>query len=554
MSIPSIFERNLLALSANHPELGRLISRTPAGRSVELIESRSGLKVPVHRIGERSVKTHSTVDPQKEARRFFHSYGGSGYLVFLGLGGGYHIRPFADSSDPARIVIVEEELSFVRAVLEQIDMRPILLDPRVRLLVGQSASAIKSFLLSDYLPAIYGDLRTVPLRPAVEAGGRYYPDLVRSIRELIGTVADDYTVQAQFGKKWYVNTLANLPAVQGSAVTLRPVQRVFITGAGPSLESQISELRAIRDSGFLIASDTSLPALRSHGITPDLVLSIDCQLVSYHHFLRGMPDGVPLLLDLASPPVLTRLSRCCAFFASSHPLSLYLSAHWRPLPQIDISGGNVSHAAVSVARFLGARQVVLLGVDFSYPEGKAYSRGTYLYPLFRSQESRLAPLDSLFLALILKNASIMKDRIEGSLRYTTRPLIGYKERLERYLRDWDAEVVALPGRGVPLELQPGDRGVQRREGRILAAGAPNADWRSFLHRYLQDLEALPGPSPPISRYLYELDEGQRSLWLTLYPAAAAFREHDGQDTMREHRLLHRVREWSIAVVKRYLDR
>ena len=89
MSTPSTFDRNLLALSAHHPELGRLISRTAASRSVDLIESRSGLKVPVHRIGERSVKTHSTVDPQKEARRFFQSYGGSGYLVFLGLGGGF---------------------------------------------------------------------------------------------------------------------------------------------------------------------------------------------------------------------------------------------------------------------------------------------------------------------------------------------------------------------------------------------------------------------------------------------------------------------------------
>jgi hypothetical protein len=554
MSTPSIIERNLLALSANHPELGRSITRTDPSPNVRMIESRNGFQVPAYLGAGRSVQMHSTVDPQTEGRRFFQNYGGAGYLVFLGLGGGYQIRPFVGSSASARIIVVEKELAFVRSVLEQIDMRPILLDPRVRLLVGESAEDIKTFLLSDYLPAIYGDLKTVPLRPSVEAGGRYYAELIQSIQELIGMVADDYTVQAQFGKKWYVNTLANLPVVEKSTVTVKPVQRAFITGAGPSLESQIPELRTIRETGFLIASDTSLPALLAYGIRPDLVISIDCQLVSYHHFLQGMPERVPLLLDLASPPVLTRLSRCSAFFTSSHPLSLYLSSHWRPFPYIDTSGGNVSHAAVSLAQFLGAKQIYLLGVDFSYPEGKAYCRNTYLYPLFRSQESRLNPLESLFLSFILKNATIMKDRIQGALRYTTRPLIGYKERLERYLQDWDVQVIPLPGRGVPLEFKHKGRQEGRHQGHILAAGAPKTDWRAFLNGYLRDLQALPRPSSPISRYLYELDETQRSLWLTLYPAAAAFREHDPQDQTREHRLLSRVRDWSIAVAKRFLDR
>jgi hypothetical protein len=289
-------------------------------------------------------------------------------------------------------------------------------------------------------------------------------------------------------------------------------------------------------------------------VYPDLVISIDCQLVSYHHFLQGMPEATPLLLDLASPPVLTRVSRNTAFFASSHPLSLYLSSHWRPLPFIDTSGGNVSHAAVSLARFLGAAEIYLLGVDFSYPEGKAYCRGTYLYPYFRSRESRVNPLEGLFLSFILKNASIMKDRVQGALRYKTRPLIGYKERLERYLQDCGARVIPLPGRGVPLELHSEAQKTAGQGGRILSGGAPKTDWRTFLKGYLTDLESLPAPSAPISRYLYELDENQKALWLTLYPAAAAFREHDPRDQSREHRLLRKVRDWSIAVSRRFLDR
>ena len=49
MSTASILERNLLALSANHPELGRVISGTESGSGVGMVRSRSGLPVPVYR-------------------------------------------------------------------------------------------------------------------------------------------------------------------------------------------------------------------------------------------------------------------------------------------------------------------------------------------------------------------------------------------------------------------------------------------------------------------------------------------------------------------------
>jgi hypothetical protein len=252
--------------------------------------------------------------------------------------------------------------------------------------------------------------------------------------------------------------------------------------------------------------------------------------------------------------VLTRLTKRGVFFASSHPLSLYLSRHWRPLPFIDTSGGNVFHAAVSLAEYLGAREIYLLGVDFSYPEGKAYCRGTYLYPLFRSQEDLLSPSESLFLSFILKNKTIMKDRVHGILRYTTRPLIGYKERLERYLQEFGARIIPLPGKGVALCLQPRGQSVRSFDGQILAAGAPRSDWREFLRNYLKGLQDLPRPTTPISRYLLNLQEDQRSLCITLFPAAAAFREHDPGDAAKEHLRLRKVRDWSIEVARRFLER
>jgi hypothetical protein len=558
----STLERNLLALSAGQPHLGSRLREIEPSPQVAFLTSRSGAVVPARLHEGRPIPLHSTVDPLREGRRYLDLYGQAGYLVFLGLGGGYQVLPFLSLPATSRLLIVETDAPFFRAVLERLDLRSILADPRVRLELEEDPRAIREFLLSDYLPAIHGDLRSVPLQAAIAAREQSYSRLAQAIQEVIGSVADDYTVQAHFGRRWFINTLANLPAVERSTVSVGPTTRAVVTGAGPSLEQQVRRIPELRAQGCLIASDTSLPALLAYDIVPDLVISIDCQQVSYHHFLQGIPPQVPLVLDLASPPVLTRLGARTLFFASNHPLSRLLSARWRPLPSLDASGGNVSHAAVSLALFLGAREIYLLGTDFSYPDGKAYSRGTYIYPLFRSSEHRLKPLEGQFFSFILKNSSIIKERIPGGFRYTTRPLIGYRERLERLVEGASSRVVALPGKGVPLRLhrtpgqQPGreSRFEPGSSGRLLAAGAPRCGWRAFLSWYLEGLESLPEPTAPASRYLSALPEEQQGLWATLYPAAAAFREGRRRSSREGHLLLREVRDWSIEVARRFLDR
>ena len=261
------------------------------------------------------------------------------------------------------------------------------------------------------------------------------------------------------------------------------------------------------------------------------------------------------MLDLASPPVLTRITDKIIFFSSGHPFSQYLTSKWRRFPYIDTSGGNVSHAAISLAQYLGAREITLLGIDFSFPEGKSYSRGTYMYPLFRSAESRVNPLETLFFSFILKNSTIIKERVDGCIRYTTKPMISYKERLEVFLQKSKAAIIPLPGKGVPLNI---DRRLKEEKqgsgGHILSAGAPKTDWKYFLKAYLTGLRALPEPYHPLSGYFRVLSKEEQSLWITQFPAATAIRESLGLKTVEGPELLKQVREWASVIILRALDR
>jgi len=558
VSTSPTLERNLLALSASRPELSLRLRQTAPSAQAVFLTSRSGVPVPARNLEGRPFPLHSTVDPVREGRRHAQLYAHTGYLVFLGLGGGYHVLPFLSAPAVSRLLILETDAPFFRAVLEGMDLSPILADPRVRVELEADPEAIRAFLLSDYLPAIHGDLRTVPLQAAIGPSRRYYSALTEAIAQVIGSVADDYTVQARFGRRWFLNTLANLPAVQASVVSVPPAARAVVTAAGPSLESQIRAIPRLRRGGCLIASDTSLPALLAYGVVPDVVISIDCQQISYHHFLHGVPPQVPLVLDLASPPVLTRLGAPTLFFASNHPLSRLLAARWRPLCSLDTSGGNVSHAAVSLALSLGARDIYLLGADFSYPQGKPYCRGTYLYSLFAGAEHRLCPLEGQLFSFVAKNANLIREPAPGGYRYTTPPLVAYRDRLQRLVDSSPRRIVAPTGRGLPLRRRPRSAPRAADEGGpaggLSSGGGACCGWREFLSWYLRGLESLPAPVSPFGAYLAGLRQGEQALWATLLPAAATFREGRASSSREGHLLLREVRDWSVGVARRLLDR
>ncbi len=554
MEHETLLQRNLLALSPKDAFLSSSIAGAEPSVAIKIKTAKNGSPVPVaHDTGKAY---HSLVNPEREGIRIASSAEKNGFLVVFGLGGGYHIKPLLENDKISYILIIERGIEEIKTLLSSIDLREIFLNPKTALLVDKNPREVEDFLLSTYFPAVTGDLNTLQLRSRWERDPDYYTSVLEAIRDCINTLSDDYTVQAYFGKKWFINTLANLPAAEGSSTLLDPVREAVVTGAGPSLETQLDEIRRKRDGGTpIIATDTSLSCLLKNDIMPDIVISIDCQHVTYHHFMAGYPEGVPLVLDLASPPGLTRLTDKLVFFTTGHPFSQYVSTHWRPFPYIDISGGNVSHAAVSLADSLGAKRIYLYGVDFSYPSGKSYARGTYLYPYFHSFQRRNAPLESRFYSFLLRNATIKKTISGDSILYTTKPMINYKKRLEDACSRLSAQVLHQPGLGVTLDI-PVSVGAKDPDGDIshlFSAGRPSGRWKDFLKFYDEGLRGLSFPPVPVPVYLSGLEDSQKDILTTLLPASAAFRRENNDGRLTGSQVLSSVREWSRDLLRHFIS-
>ncbi|MBN1243214.1 MAG: DUF115 domain-containing protein [Spirochaetales bacterium] len=529
-------ERNLLALAAGHGRIAGLLSGTAPDPAVSFVKARSGALVPIVERGGRSIRLHGLYDPAEDGRRAAGRPERSAFVLAYGLGAAWHILPFLDDPRTSGVLCVEPDLRMARSLVEAVDFARVFADPRFTLLVDADPQAAGRELPGTFLPSIHGGLNSCPLRPRVELDRPWFEACALGIDRALSAIRDDFSVQAHFGLAWFRNTVRNLPLAEGAYPPLPPIKKALVTAAGPSLEDQLEAVRTARNGAFLIATDTSLPALTAAGLEPDLVVSIDCQHISYYHFVGNQPD-IPLVLDLASPPTVARRFRDLRFVSSGHPFCRYVSAEWRNFPAIDTSGGNVAMAALSLAESLGAERAILYGADYSYPEGSSYARGTYIHRLFDDGAGRLRPLESAFSGFLYRSDPLAREEDDRGFRYVSRPLEAYRSRLEAFAARSRMRVSAADGRGVALRLRGSVSGLRGRP-RFFGAGSASMSASRFLAKYRDELAALGSPETPAAVHLARVDAASRDLWTTLLPLAAALgggSEHSPEDALEAAR-------------------
>jgi 6-hydroxymethylpterin diphosphokinase MptE-like len=536
-----ILDKNLLCLAATSAEAAATISHCRESDAISLILSRDGDPVPV--LADKPL--HSRFNPVKEGERLSQQYSKGGMILAYGLGGAYHLLPLLNNKELSSLIIIENDPSIVKAILGLMDMSPLFLDKRVRLWISENPEDFKNTLLAKYVPVLSGDLQSISLRTRIERNPDFYHKLASVVQESISAITDDYTVQTHFGKKWFVNTLNNLEASEETTVTLKPVHKVQITAAGPGLEKQMAHLIGHREDSTLIATDTSLPVLLENGLTPDMVISIDCQHISYHHFMKGYPENIPLVLDLASPPFLTRIAKNCFFFTSDHPFSNYVRKNFRQFPRIDTSGGNVTHAALSLAESLGAKHISLYGADFSYPYGKPYARGSYVFPYFQKSSCRISGIENQVMDFVLHNKTLNKEIFEGGFRYISKPMIHYRTSLEKKADSMSAQIENIRADGVQLKFS-GIKPKPGNEFKMMSAGESYQSRKEFLKEFAREIDDMPELKGNLNEFLDSLNKNQKEILLSILPAAAHFRKKCDSGTTA----LNQARSWTKDLLYR----
>lgn len=183
------------------------------------------------------------------------------------------------------------------------------------------------------------------------------------------SVSSDAALRQLRGWRIHVNTILNMSALPRSFVIERPteLETVVVVGAGPSLDDTAPELARLQDKALIVATDGSLNTLFKHGVTPDLVASMDDTVRTWRYFVSnlGRLSDIPLLAPMRANHVLVdNYPGPIAFIRDERPpgLASELAARLEKLS----TGRCVGHMAFHAAESLRPKRIVMTGFDLGY--------------------------------------------------------------------------------------------------------------------------------------------------------------------------------------------
>ncbi|GMO42762.1 MAG: hypothetical protein Ta2B_23090 [Termitinemataceae bacterium] len=557
------FEHNLQALSTNNSKLcTRLSAANPKHLQYNFLTGRDGNIIPAYidKTGEAR-PLHSLIAAQKEADRIAATLSGESYIIVLGLGGGYTVSAAINCPTVKHILLIDYDIDGFAELLCKMDFAILFKNKKLNILIDPSQSEIENHILSTYNPCLQDGIRALPLRARCDFDTEHFIPAADAIKSAIDKVSSDYSVQVYFGKRWFSNILRNVFAAEKHYFAMPTIQRAAICAAGPSLDLQIdaiktlvdNEQRSAKKNVFLLATDTSLGTLLQAGIKPDAVISIDCQHISYYHFVGYNIKDIPLFLDIASPPHLSQFSDKVCFFLSAHPLSTYIENFFRPLPKIDTSGANVTYAALSLAEQLGAMEIEIFGADFSYPLGNVYTRGAYFYPHFHRKQNRFKPIELSIAAFLYKAPSLQTVQKDNSWYYETRSLKMYRQAFEKKTFLIDAKVKAAHGLGAEINVNGKSKTSSGQKlsprAQMFSSGKLKSGAKDFLQLYKKLIQELDNNIESGCRcYKNPIDY---MIWNSILPTASAIKHKDKIDTLET--LAEETKKYCIDAIEKVLS-
>lgn len=270
-----------------------------------------------------------------------------------------------------------------------------------------------------------------------------------------------HLTQFYFEKQWIINTLCNLAQsakLDHSRNTvklsgLKPLKnkrqgrRCYIVGAGPSLYQSLTE-GELEIEGDILCLDTALMPLLACDLEPDFVVTLDSGYANSLDFERLPSEKCSLIGDVSThPSIFKRFKGNKYLFVSSgekptesktvfslkEKVLEYFIDDKDKVPVV-YTPGSVVHAAYQLALYLGYREIVFHGIDFSSPffDSHIYSSSHFAY--FYQQSNRLHPVCSQDCNLLFARLKDKKEKSSsGFFFYREQGLYEYGRALEQLL-------------------------------------------------------------------------------------------------------------------------
>ena len=403
--LPDFFTSNMEVLKQLYPLLAEELDKAEDDIAPEeLVVEAAASGAPT--LACRGISVHSKRDPQREAERLVESAAGNtgadsdAPALVLGFGLGYAAEALGSKQRGRPIIVVEKHPEILKKALAARDLSGFLSQNRLVFVLGGSGEGV-SGALSLFKGVPGAPPLVIQNRALTGLDEEWYAGVEGRIKTWNSRSNVNRATQKRFGKRWVRNLSQNLHAVRDipgisrleGLLGERDIP-VFLAAAGPSLDAAGPILGEIAKRCLTVAVDTSLRFLLSCDVHPDFVVSIDPQYWNYRHLDRVPAPNSRLIAESAVyPPVLRHKFAGVFLCGSLFPLGRFIEEKVDPKGELG-AGGSVATSAWDFARFLGARQLWIAGLDLSFPELKTHFRGAAFEEKSHAESWRLSPAES----------------------------------------------------------------------------------------------------------------------------------------------------------------
>jgi hypothetical protein len=419
------------------------------------------------------------------ATRWLNDARGTGTQVILAGSGLGHALDRADECGLTRLLAIEPDPGLATLFLSRRDWRPWIADGRLRLLTGpdyRGAADIARFLdgLSDVTVV------THPLRARLEPREAAMATVVGS--RVAKNARANGEARRTFAGPYLLQTLTNLPDIACGA-GIESLDRVFagtpaiICGAGPSLDTNMADLKRFQDRAVIVAADTALGPLVAGGVVPHLAVAADSSALNARHLtsVACVADVMVAVEGSVHPSALAAFAgRTFIFRVSDHEPWPWLSAAGITRGELR-TWGSVLTSAFDLARRMGCSPIVFAGADLAFTGGRPYCRGTIYDAMWQEWIDKGCTWDQLMVDYFSRQPEVWLDDVNGHQVRTAPHLVSF--------RNWLVEQTIAGGETVFVNgtaggILYGGALAQRTLGEVFAGLPPVGDVRAVLrHRH-----------------------------------------------------------------------
>lgn len=386
-----IYEQNLSQLKYSEHDIYEKICDSDfywdGSRSiVEYAKNGEPIVVYIREDGKKEY-LNSRYNPTKEAEKFMEDsvdLPEKATLVLIGFGNGAHIREFISKSknEDTNCIVYEPCKDLFMRILHDIDITDILKDKRVHIVVNGINNKKAGVYSEIYISSVN---RKSNKHIALPKYRNLFPEACDDFLKVLKNTYEDIEVERNtvrvYGERAANNGIQNLCYLPGCYSSAEYIDKFpkdlpgIVVSAGPSLEKNVEMLKKAKGRALIITVDTAVKTVMSHGIIPDMVISIDNHKPVRLFDVKGL-EKVPFLAEMAANTEVLEFLKPekLIFYSADSPVWDELFATVGSGIRQIYAGGTVAIDAMANLIEWGFKTIIMVGQDLMLT-GNRYHAG-----------------------------------------------------------------------------------------------------------------------------------------------------------------------------------